>query len=322
MSKHILDIIVPQYTDGEETLHLLLDSIYLQQSIDFDKLGVIIVNDGTNVRLSDRFLSRYPFEITYILNEHHGISYTRQTGLDASKADYVMFCDSDDCFYTVIGLFQIFTCIENDPFDVLVSEFIEEVKVTDGGTAYITREKDGIFIHGKIYRREFLVENNIRWREDIMFHEDVYFNALATRVAKDVNYIDVPFYLWRCNSASTSRQTDFMSSTYDVAIHGNEVLIKEFISRGMPDCARLFFSNFLVDAYNTMTNPLFLESITQSWRLDILINMLCHHFHTYGYLWDETPEEDKKRLAERLESKNIDDVTKWMKFIISINVKE
>ena len=43
----------------------LLDSIALQQSVDFNEVGVIIVNDGSDVFLSDEFLNSYPFKVEY-----------------------------------------------------------------------------------------------------------------------------------------------------------------------------------------------------------------------------------------------------------------
>ena len=93
-----LDILVPQYKEDETVISKLLDSIALQQGINFDDIGVIIVNDGTDVILSDDFLKKYKFDIKYIKAEHKGISETRNRALDESEAEYVMFCDDDDMF--------------------------------------------------------------------------------------------------------------------------------------------------------------------------------------------------------------------------------
>ena len=65
-----LDILVPQYKETDEIVKPLLDSIAVQQSVDFNEIGVIICNDGTDVRLSDELLHSYPFEIEYHLCEH------------------------------------------------------------------------------------------------------------------------------------------------------------------------------------------------------------------------------------------------------------
>ena len=48
-----LQILVPQYEETDEIVKPLLDSIALQQNIDFDEIGVIIVNEGSEVKLSN-----------------------------------------------------------------------------------------------------------------------------------------------------------------------------------------------------------------------------------------------------------------------------
>ena len=47
-------------------------NIEVQQNINLKKdVGVIIVNDGTNVHLSQELFDRYTFPIEYYLNEHN-----------------------------------------------------------------------------------------------------------------------------------------------------------------------------------------------------------------------------------------------------------
>jgi glycosyltransferase involved in cell wall biosynthesis len=82
----------------------MLDSIAIQQNINFDDIGVIITNDGSDVKLSDSLLKSYPYDIEYYQNGHKGVSATRNYCLDKATADYVMFCDADDMFYMVCGL--------------------------------------------------------------------------------------------------------------------------------------------------------------------------------------------------------------------------
>ena len=99
-----LQILVPQYDETDEIIKPLLDSIAIQQNVDFKDIGVIITNDGSDVKLSDDFLNSYPFKIEYYQNDHEGVSATRNYCLKKSKADYVMFCDADDMFYNACGL--------------------------------------------------------------------------------------------------------------------------------------------------------------------------------------------------------------------------
>ena len=62
----ILQILIPQYKETDDIIHPLLDSIKIQKNVNFNDIGVIIVNDGTDIRLSDKLLKSYPFKIDYI----------------------------------------------------------------------------------------------------------------------------------------------------------------------------------------------------------------------------------------------------------------
>ena len=59
----ILQILIPQYKETDEIIKPLLDSIKIQRNINFKDIGVVIVNDGTDVKLSKKLLNSYPFKI-------------------------------------------------------------------------------------------------------------------------------------------------------------------------------------------------------------------------------------------------------------------
>ena len=51
-----LQILVPQYHETDDVVKPLLDSIALQQNVDFEEVGVVICNDGSDVFLSEDLL--------------------------------------------------------------------------------------------------------------------------------------------------------------------------------------------------------------------------------------------------------------------------
>ena len=58
-----LQILIPQYQETDEIIKPLLDSIEIQQNVDLKRdVGVVIVNDGTDVRLSNYL---------YLFQPHH-----------------------------------------------------------------------------------------------------------------------------------------------------------------------------------------------------------------------------------------------------------
>ena len=229
-----LQILIPQYKEDERVISKLLNSIELQRNIDFKDIGVIIVNDGSDIILKNAFLNEYPFRIDYIRNEHKGVSATRNRALKEATADYVMFCDADDTFYHNLALQLIIReCSEKKP-DCLYSTFVEEVpdQQHPGKFLYNARQQAFVFVHGKVYRRQFLIENEIYWDEELTLHEDGYFNGLALgQIKKDkLVYCNEPFYMWCNNKNSVSRQSPtFVLDTYNNNLLAQDKLISKLL---------------------------------------------------------------------------------------------
>ena len=264
-----LQILVPQYKETEEIIKPLLDSIEVQQNVDLKKdVGVIIVNDGTDVHLNRDFLNRYSFPIEYYLNEHRGVSATRNACLDKAKAEYVMFCDADDMFYNACGLYIIFREMENGGFDSLVSAFIEESR--DPKTKeplYINRNMDSTFVHGKVHRRKFLLKNDIRWNDNLTVHEDSYFNCLCQRLAKELKYSQTSFYLWKWRDASVCRHDPkYILKTYNNMLDSSTALVEQFLYRDREKDAQFYSVNMIYDAYFTMNKDEWLNQENKEYR--------------------------------------------------------
>ena len=174
-----LDIIVPHYKEPWARCQYLFDSIAMQRGVRTDEFRVILVNDGSDVVFDQETLNRYPFKIDSILKSHEGVSAARNAGLDHSDAEYVMFCDDDDGFLSNYGLYMVFSAIA-EGFDLLVSNFIEETLAPKDNTlAIVGHDQDLTFMHGKVYRRQFLLDNDLRFDPSMTLHEDGYFNMLT-----------------------------------------------------------------------------------------------------------------------------------------------
>ena len=264
-----LQILVPQYKETEEVVKPLFDSIALQQSVDFNEIGVIICNDGSDIHLSDEFLKSYPFKIDYYLCEHKGVSATRNACLDRATADYVMFCDADDMFFNVCGLYVIFREINGSGFDSLVSVFTEETRNPDNKSevVYVNREMDSTFVHGKVHRLKYLKNNNIRWNDSLTIHEDSYFNCLCQRLTPELKYCPMPFYLWKWRDESVCRHDPkYILKTYNNMLDSNTALVLEFIDRRRMDDARFFVTSMIFDAYYTLNKKEWIEQENKEYR--------------------------------------------------------
>ena len=318
-----LQILIPQYQETDAIIKPLLDSIMIQQNIPMNEIGVIICNDGSDIFLSEKLLTSYPYKIEYYKEPHRGVSATRNACLDYASADYVMFCDADDMFYNVCGLYLIFREMK-EGFDSIVSLFIEETR--DPQTQeiiYINHEVDSTFVHGKIHRRQYLLDEHIRFNDNLTIHEDSYFNILCQNLSENVKYCSIPFYLWRWRDESVCRHDPkYILKTYNNLIDSNDALIDQFLQRNKNDKANFFISFMIFDAYYTMNKPEWINQDNQTYRQKTELRFSIY-FKKYKSHWLEMPQEDKILLSNQvrtrivmegmlMESITIDD---WLKHI-------
>ena len=298
-----LDILIPQYKETDEIVRPLLDSLKIQQGINFDDLGVIIVNDGSDVFLSEDFLKSYPFKVKYIKAEHQGVSATRQRALDESKADYVMFCDADDMFCGMMGLWIIFREMQTG-FDTFVSAFYEQTKIPDSNDlTFITREMDSTFVHGKVHRRKYLIEQNIRWNPNLTIHEDSYFNILCQKCTPQVRYCATPFYLWKWRDESVCRSDfKYILKTYNIMLDSSTALISNLLNRGKYQDAQFYATSMVYDAYFTMNKDEWINQENKEYR-DATEKRFAEYYKQFKFMTTSVPKEVKAAILQGLRNR-------------------
>lgn len=301
-----LDILVPIYNEGEEVIKDLLNSIAIQQAVDLkNDIAVIVCCDGGATILTEDFVQRYPFKIEFYQCEHRGVSATRNSCLDHAEAEYVLFADCDDIFYNACGLWIIMQHIEKG-FDSMVSVFVEEWKDRETGEIkFLNRERDNVFVHGKVHRRQYLIDKNIRWNENLTIHEDSYFNTLCQTLSENVIYVTAPFYLWRWRDASVCRHdSKYILKTYSNLLDSNEALAHEFLNRGMEDLAQSFITMMVFDAYYTMNKPAWINQENKEYR-DKVEERFTKYFRDNKDLWDSIPMEKKMKISNNVRTRSV-----------------
>lgn len=300
-----LQILIPQYKETEDIIKPLLDSIEIQQNVDLkNEVGVVIVNDGTDVHLSEDFLNRYTYRIDYYLNEHKGVSATRNACLDHATADYVMFCDADDMFYNACGLYIIFREFDLGSFDSLVSAFLEETRMPGSNEpVYINHDMDSTFVHGKVHRRQYLIDNNIRWNEKLTIHEDSYFNCLCQKLAGELKYSQTPFYLWRWRNASVCRHDPkYILKTYNNMLDSNEALIDELLHRAKFEDAQFYATGMIFDAYFTMNKDEWINQENKQYRRSTE-RRFKKYYLKFKHLYETLPQEAKFQIISGIKNR-------------------
>lgn len=300
-----LQILIPQYKETDDIVKPLLDSIALQQNVDFSEIGVIICNDGTDVYLSDELLTAYPFEIQYHKEPHRGVSATRNACLDYSTADYVMFCDADDMFYNMCGLWIAFKEMEIG-FDSLVSCFTEETRHPETKEViYTNHDMDSTFVHGKFHRRQYLLDKGIRFNDALTIHEDSYFNILCQSLSQNVKYCTTPFYLWKWRDESVCRHDPkYILKTYNNMIDSNDALITTLTEKGAVEKAIFYVAVMIFDSYYTMNKPEWIDQENQEYR-QAVERRFAGYYAKYKETWDKIPIQDKMQISQGIRGRSV-----------------
>ena len=281
-----LQILVNHYQEDENIVKRFLDSIAKQENIDFE---VIIGSDG-GLQISNALLLSYSFPIIYLYLPHSGVCHTRNILLDKSDTEYIMFCDIDDMFCKPNGLNCLLTAAQNTNANVVGSPFLQEEPTTTGFN-YNEWHHDVLHVHGKIFRRQFLIDNHIRFPDEMEISGDMMFLWLVYALSHNTIWIDDIFYIWKFYSESVTRKDKFHSiKTYDKVLQCYTLVAHDLIQRD--NCQILYqgliattISMLYLDATNTRRLKAPQEYINQA---DLAINKYLEEFFEYYKTLDES----------------------------------
>lgn len=207
-----LSIVIPQYNETDAEARPLLQSIDIQRGVDFEKIEVIVVNGGSDKKLTDKFLKSFanirPRYVTVPKEDAGSPGLSRQYGCDVAEGEYITFCDCDDIYHSVGTLSLYFDIIRQQRPQTLGTSWLEEIKDQEGNYIYVKHEHENTWMHGKLFLRSFLAYNNIRYSKELLYHEDSYYNAILMSVVEPdkVAYADVITYVWTFDEGSITRR--------------------------------------------------------------------------------------------------------------------
>ena len=255
-----LSICVPHYEESFDICRFLFDTIETQRGIDLGEIEVLVGNDGSEHPLKVNDFEEYHYAISVYNFPHKGVSATRNALLDKAQGDYVMFCDCDDGFCQVYGLYMVFGRMKNDP-DAIISSFVEEGWQGDKFTL-LRHDHDMQFVHGKAYKRSFLLEKEIRFNDELLIHEDGFINTLVGNEAETYEDIENPFYVWRWRDDSIVRKDKgdiFLMKTYGDLLKTRDAVCDELQQRGFINEYFDAVAKTMIDAYYEFQKPVYLD---------------------------------------------------------------
>ena len=217
-----ISIIVPVY-NVEKYIAKCLKSLTLQT---LQGIEIIIVNDGSldrSIDIIEKYVKENPTKIKYYEKKNGGLSSARNYGIEYATGEYVAFLDSDD--YVEINMYEeMYNLAKKENADMVECDFIWEweygKKVYDKRREYKTKEdmmkKPRVVAWNKIYKREILNKNKIRFPEGLIYEDMEFFYKLLPHLNK-ISYINKYFvhYIQRKDSIS-NKQTKKIEDIFKI----------------------------------------------------------------------------------------------------------
>ena len=217
ISNRRLSIIIPFY-NVEQYIAQCLESVY-DQDISESEYEVICVDDASpdnSIAIVEQYAKQHS-NLTIIRNHvNRKLGGARNAGLDVAKGKYVWFVDSDDMVARNC-LSKILFIAESQNLEILHFNYVDypninrlmfETEVVSGTELFFNSDflwaHDLVTVWRKIYKRQFLLDKNIRFAEQVMF-EDGDFALETFANAKRVKHIPDVIYLYRINQESITR---------------------------------------------------------------------------------------------------------------------
>ena len=299
----MIDIIIAAY-NAHNTIEKALNSIIMQNISDM--VNVYIINDKSDRDYSDAIekYSKYLNIIELTYDENKGPGFARNYGIDHSSSQYIVFLDSDDIFSTPYALESLYKKINNSSYDVVISNFLEEI----GDDRYIPHFNDNIWDHGKIYRRSYIQDNNIRFTDE-RSNEDLFFNFLIILTGAKVSYIDNITYIWQNNNDSITRKNNHEFSYKGIEgyirnIYNLSISLEERNAPKSNIAKVLFFA--LLQMYYTY---LFFDRDNKIEAIDILMSSTKQVAIRYTLFKDFLSLDDENEIINKEISKYINSIS-------------
>lgn len=206
----MISIVVPVY-NAAAFLPDMLDSIVGQS---YKEIEVILVNDGSTDNSSiicHEYAEKYSC-ITVYDRENHGVSATRNFGVEKASGEFIWFMDSDDALEKDALLHAVEAQKQYDA-DIVIGGmnfcFTEEDRIVPKivekdivlNEQEFKRQYKQLFslnyisaLWNKLIRRSVIIENNIKMDESLYMYEDYLFCMDALLKCKTVVCLSKVFY--------------------------------------------------------------------------------------------------------------------------------
>lgn len=209
----MVSIIIPVY-NSSQYIERCICSVLAQTEQQIECLVVDDCGVDDSIEKCNNLFLNYSGSIVCRIIHHEqnkGVSAARNSGTDAATGKYIFYLDSDDEITPNCIEFLLKGANENPESEFIYGQCLvvngkglsEKLSydITSLNTNYEVR-KDFLFkkrkcygvVWNKLVKRDFLVNNNIRFKEGII-HEDELWMYCVSMLANSIHFVDIPTYI-------------------------------------------------------------------------------------------------------------------------------
>lgn len=217
-----LTIVIPVF-NMEKSIENTIKSLFSQSKNDFE---VIFVDDGStdkSIYIAKKLCNSNSSNFRFYKQNNSGVSSARNYGMMLAKSDYILFLDADDLIHP--DFVSMLSTVTNQKYDLIIYQYaFRNSKSIDSNTYGLIKEEGPIEIHEElnnyfsfnsermkfhlssmVFRRKFLLENEILFDESIQSGEDSLFVFKAMICTKSVyNIPKLLFYYIQTEGSVTN----------------------------------------------------------------------------------------------------------------------
>ena len=174
---------------------------------------VIVVDDGSDDGTADLVAASFP-AVRVLRQPNQGVSAARNAGIRVATGEYLAFVDADDRLFPtsfpddmdlsdIVVLRSFCGDAERYPWKAHFREGVSYTVTEIGEEGYVRGS-----VCGCLFRRKYLLDNELYFNEELSIAEDTLFFARALSARGTVRFRDIRFYAINERPGSATRSWD------------------------------------------------------------------------------------------------------------------
>lgn len=278
-----VSFVVPIYNTDIKKVRRCVHSI--QKYVVGQSYEINLIDDGSKQEYSKEYKKLANEKIAYFYKLNGGVSSARNMGIEKSNGEYLCFLDSDDFLTGWVEINKradivICNLAINNKKNIISLPFLDKARISSRDfLSQLTKNNILNAIPGKIFKKSFLVEHNIRFNENLIHGEDLNFLLEIIKNTPEIIYISKCIYIYMYDARTTNnrfkKQPFKILNNYIYNFNIENNLLKKYnvdspiYSALATSVVRDLFNLYLVNSSKSYSNELrlkiiaFLKKITE-----------------------------------------------------------